>query len=131
MSNQKKTIHFDTNTFICENCGLTVPSPTSGTRNRNHCIHCLHSKHMDIKIGDRRSGCQGIMEPISLWTKENGECAVIHRCKECGFIRANRIAGDDSEVVLFTLAARPITQLPFPAKIALEKIESQQMSSEV
>lgn len=131
MSRQNKIIHCDTNPFICENCGLTVPSPMSGTKNRNHCIHCLHSKHVDMKIGDRRSGCQGIMEPIGLWIKDNGEGAVIHRCKKCGFIRTNRIAGDDDEVVLFTLAARLITQLPFPAKIALDKIESLQIGSDV
>jgi hypothetical protein len=31
---------------------------------------------------------------------------------------------------LFSLAARPITQLPFPAESALEKIEKQQMNGE-
>ncbi|MFK4763954.1 RNHCP domain-containing protein [Desulfobaculum sp. SPO524] len=130
MSRQRKTIHFDTNPFICEHCGLTVPSPLSGTKNRNHCCHCLHSKHVDMKIGDRRSGCRGTMEPIALWVKDNGECAVIHQCQKCGFIRTNRIACDDNEVVLFTLAARLITQLPFPARVALDKIERQHMGGE-
>lgn len=127
MTRQRKTIHVGTEPFICDHCGLTVPSPTSGTKNRNHCIHCLHSKHVDMKIGDRRSGCRGVMEPIGLWIKKDKECAVIHRCQKCGFIRTNRIAGDDNEVVLFTLAARLITQLPFPATTALERIEHQQM----
>ena len=131
MSRRQKTVHIDSNPFICENCGLTVPSLESGTHNRNHCPHCLFSKHMDMKIGDRRSGCRGVMEPIGLWVKENKECSVIHRCRKCGFIRTNRIVSDDNEVVLFTLAARLITQLPFPANIALEKIERQQMGGEI
>lgn len=65
-----------------------------------------------------------------MWIKDNGECAVIHQCQKCGFIRTNRIACDDNEVVLFTLAARLITQLPFPARIALDKIERQHMGGE-
>lgn len=127
MSRQKETISFDTKPFICDHCGLIVPSPISGTKNRNHCIHCLYSKHVDMKTGDRRSGCRGIMEPIGLWVKKNKEWSVIHRCQKCGFIRTNRIAGDDNEMKLFALAARLITQLPFPAEMAIKKIEFQEM----
>jgi hypothetical protein len=83
-----------------------------------------------MRIGDRRSGCRGIMEPIGLWVQGNKEWAIIHRCRKCGFIRTNRIAGDDDEMQLFSLAARPITQLPFPADMALGKIENQQMNGE-
>jgi len=54
------------------------------------------------------------MEPVGIWTKPNGEWAIIHRCTRCGFLRANRIAADDDEMRLFTLAARPLTRLPFP-----------------
>jgi len=83
-----------------------------------------------MKIGDRRSGCRGIMEPIGLWVPEKREWSIIHRCRKCGFIRTNRIAGDDNEVTLFSLAARPLTQLPFPAEMVLEKIEHHQMNGE-
>jgi hypothetical protein len=38
-------------------------------------------------------------------------------------LRANRIAGDDDEVRLFSLAARPITGMPFPARGVFERIE--------
>ena len=32
--------------FICENCGKKVPK--LGYSCRNHCMHCLYSKHVDI-----------------------------------------------------------------------------------
>ncbi len=124
MSRRQKTITIDTMTFICDHCGNSVPVPISGTKHRNHCPHCLHSKHVDMKTGDRRSGCRGIMEPIGLWVKKKKEWAVIHRCRKCGFLRTNRIAGDDDEIQLFSLAAGPVTQLPFPAEIALERIKN-------
>jgi ribosome biogenesis GTPase len=59
------------------------------------------------------------MEPISVWVKPNGEWAVIHRCRECGAMRANRIAGDDNEVLLLSLALKPIARPAFP----LEKMK--------
>jgi hypothetical protein len=36
------------------------------------------------------------MEPIALWQKEDGELMILHRCKNCGTIKANRCAGDDA-----------------------------------
>ena len=77
---------------------------------------------MDMKPGDRRSGCRDLMEPISIWVKEGGEWSVIHRCRKCGFIRPNRIAGDDNEILLFTLAAKAMTMMPFPAEKTLDTI---------
>ncbi|MBI9103950.1 MAG: RNHCP domain-containing protein [Spirochaetales bacterium] len=104
----------DLTTFICANCGRTVAPPAFGTEQRNHCPHCLFSLHVDLRIGDRRSGCRGKMAPIGVWVKNNKEWAIIHRCTKCGFIRTNRIAGDDAEQVLLALAVKPLTKLPFP-----------------
>jgi hypothetical protein len=112
----------DTETFICRNCGMTVSPTETGGSHRNHCPHCLWSLHVDLKKGDRRCGCRGLMEPITVWVKPAREWSIIHRCSSCGFIRANRIAGDDNERILFRLAAQPITMLPFPANTMLEKI---------
>jgi len=78
---------------------------------------------VDLRPGDRRAGCRGDMEPIGIWIKADGEWAVIHRCTRCGMLRANRIAGDDDEVSLFSLAARPLTGMPFPARAVFERIE--------
>ena len=41
--------------FICDNCGRKVPK--LGYSSRNHCPYCLHSKHVDIKPGDRMETC--------------------------------------------------------------------------
>lgn len=54
------------------------------------------------------------MEPIGVWVKRDGEWAVIHRCTQCGAIHPNRIAGDDNEWALMSLAARPLAQPPWP-----------------
>ncbi len=117
----RTTINYN-ETFICSNCGRTVPPQEFGSEHRNHCPYCLWSRHMDLKPGDRRSGCRGNMEPISIWVRKDREWAIIHRCSKCGFIRPNRIAGDDNEVLLFTIAAKAMTMLPFPAEKTLSSI---------
>ena len=100
--------------FICEQCGNTVSAAAPGTDHRNHCPACLWSLHVDLRTGDRRSACRGRMEPIAVWVRGDGEWAIIHRCRNCGLIRTNRIAGDDSEVVLMSLAVQPLARPPFP-----------------
>ena len=54
--------------------------------------------------------------------KGRKEWALIHRCTRCGLIRANRIAGDDDEVQLFSLAARPLTEMPFPSQLVFSRL---------
>jgi DNA-directed RNA polymerase subunit RPC12/RpoP len=81
--------------FICAHCGTTVPAEAPGTRQRNHCPACLRSLHVDLAVGDRRSLCRGVMDPIGAWVRADGELALLHRCRRCGSIRSNRVAGDD------------------------------------
>ena len=100
--------------FVCERCRRVVPGQAPGTRHRNHCPWCLWSLHVDLRSGDRRCGCRGLMEPIAVWVQANGEWAIVHRCKECRAVRTNRIAGDDSELALISLALRPLARPPFP-----------------
>ena len=69
---------------------------------------------MDLKTGDRRSSCRGPMEPIAIGIQPNGEWSLVHRCTRCGMIRMNRIAGDDNEVLLISMALRPLARPPFP-----------------
>ena len=71
-------------------------SAGAGTDHRNHCPNCLSSLHVDIEPGDRESDCGGIMDPIAVWTRKNGEWAIIHRCRRCGKLSSNRIAADDN-----------------------------------
>jgi uncharacterized Zn finger protein len=54
------------------------------------------------------------MEPIAVWARPGGDWAILHRCRSCGTIHSNRIAGDDNEVALVALATRAIAQPPFP-----------------
>jgi len=119
----KTTINYNV-TFICSHCGRTVVPHESGSDHRNHCSLCLWSLHVDLKPGDRRSGCRGLMEPISIWVKPDREWSLIHRCRKCGFIRINRIAGDDNEILLFTLAAKAMTLMPFPVEKTLLLLEN-------
>ncbi|WP_460057213.1 RNHCP domain-containing protein [Spirochaeta dissipatitropha] len=117
MSRQKHIIHTSQESFICIHCGRTVIPAESATKNRNHCPHCLCSRHVDIRPGDRRCGCRGEMQAISVYVQSNGEWSIIHRCGECGVIKLNRIAPDDSETALLALAAKPLTRLPFPLEV--------------
>jgi DNA-directed RNA polymerase subunit RPC12/RpoP len=92
-----QNINKDETYFICAHCGAPVNTWAPGTRQRNHCPYCLHSIHIDITPGDRRELCRGLMEPIGLWARSGGDMALLHRCKTCGALRSNRLAGDDDE----------------------------------
>jgi hypothetical protein len=54
------------------------------------------------------------MEPIAVWARPGGDWAIIHRCRSCGELHSNRIAGDDNELALMALAVRAFSQPPFP-----------------
>ena len=81
--------------FQCANCHKEVNLTESGTKHRNHCPYCLWSKHVDEKIGDRRSRCHGAMRPVGLSQKKDGELMIVHECTKCLKVSTNRIAGDD------------------------------------
>jgi len=82
--------------FKCSNCGRDVNYKAWGTKNRNHCPFCLYSLHVDGKVGDRERKCDGKMSPVAKLIKPDGEEVVVHKCEKCGFVRKNRVAGDDS-----------------------------------
>lgn len=105
--------------FKCRVCGREIIPEGAGSDHRNHCPNCLSSLHVDEEPGDRASECGGIMEPISVWVRKNGEWAIIHRCKRCGKLSSNRIAADDNPVLLVSISMRPVSFPPFP----LEKVD--------
>lgn len=107
------TQHVVESSFLCVNCGFNVPLQAQGTSQRNHCPQCLWSAHADNQPGDRASCCHGAMEPVAVWVRKGGEWAIVHRCRKCGTFHSNRIAGDDNEVALMSLAVRPLAQPPF------------------
>ena len=93
---------------------MTVVCTGAGTDHRNHCPNCLHSVHLDIEPGDRVADCGGVMEPITVWVRKGGEWAIIHRCRLCGALSSNRIAADDNDLLLMSLAVKPLSSPPFP-----------------
>ncbi|QZT35685.1 RNHCP domain-containing protein [Halosquirtibacter xylanolyticus] len=99
--------------FICCSCGKAVAPLSIGGNHRNHCPHCLCSLHVDITPGDRRSSCRGAMVPIGIYVQKNNEWSIIHKCNKCGVTRLNRIAADDNELLLLTIALKPVLNLPF------------------
>jgi hypothetical protein len=124
--------------FNCSHCGAPVsPAELIGTRNRNHCSHCLWSKHVDLeKPGDRKSSCQALMRPIGLTFKKEaldkygkskqGELMLIHQCSnpDCGKISINRIAGDDNpEVILEVFRASKILERDLKKKLEKDGIK--------
>jgi hypothetical protein len=100
--------------FVCRYCGRTVSAAAPGTQHRNHCPWCLRSVHLDNSSGDRAANCGGIMEPLAVGVRGKNEWIIIHRCTVCGALKGNRIAGDDNEMALLSLAVRPVAQPPFP-----------------
>lgn len=111
--------HACNESFTCKVCGRMVVPEGAGSNHRNHCPNCLSSLHVDNEPGDRESDCGGIMEPISVWVRKNGEWAIIHRCKRCGILSSNRIAADDNPVLLVSISMKPVANPPFP----LERVE--------
>ena len=86
-----------TEDFVCGVCG----EKTEGSGYTNHCPSCLWSLHVDESVpGDRKSGCRGMMEPVSVTTKA-GEYILIHKCKKCGKKTRNKASeADDFEAIL-------------------------------
>ena len=100
--------------FTCKICGNYVLPEGAGSNHRNHCPKCLSSAHLDIEPGDRASLCKGVMDPISVWVRKNGEWAIIHRCRTCGELGVNRISADDNPTLLMSIAVKPLAMPPFP-----------------
>ena len=98
--------------YTCINCKRDVKEEGDiGTKNRNHCPFCLHSKHLDLNTpGDRNSSCGGDMKPVGLTFKKGrvdkynkfvqGEVMIVHKCTKCNKIGTNRIAADDDSDAL-------------------------------
>lgn len=100
--------------FTCKVCGAAVVPGGAGSGHRNHCPNCLSSLHVDNEPGDRASLCKGVMEPIGVWVRKNGEWALIHRCRTCGALSSNRVAADDNPALLMSIAVKPLALPPFP-----------------
>ena len=105
--------------FTCKVCGRLVVPTGAGREHRTHSPYCLCSQHLDNEPGDRAADCGGVMDPVAVWVRKNGEWAIIHRCRICGHLSSNRIAADDNPMKLMSIAMKPVATPPFP----LERIE--------
>ena len=79
--------------FACLHCGRPV-SP-GGRPVRDHCPHCLRSRHLDDVPGDRAAGCGALMDPVRF--ELDGALVRIHyRCRRCGHAWRGRAHPDDA-----------------------------------
>ena len=115
--------HACTDSFTCKVCGRPVVAAGAASDHRNHCPNCLSSLHLDNEPGDRAADCGGIMDPVGVWVRKNGEWAIIHRCRRCGHLSSNRVAADDNPMKLMSIAMKPIGNPPFPIERMAEITE--------
>lgn len=78
--------------FICENCNKKVFTLKYSAR--DHCPHCLWSKHLDINPGDRQNSCKGMLIPIDI-EKFKDTYKIVYKCEKCGIMHKNIVAKDD------------------------------------
>ena len=90
--------------FTCEHCGQKVEK--LGYSCRNHCPHCLYSKHVDKNPGDREEDCHGLLEPIDIELTSKKGYVIIFKCIKCGQIRKNKVAEDDNMEKIYEIIKR-------------------------
>ena len=78
--------------FICDVCGKKVEKLNYSSR--DHCNHCLSSKHVDINPGDREETCHGVLEPVG-FEKYKDTYKIVYKCLKCHETHKNIIAKDD------------------------------------
>ena len=87
--------------FICENCGEQV-LPLGYTA-RDHCPHCLYSKHVDIMPGDRENPCKGLLKPVGI-EKFKDTYKILYKCNSCNEPHKNIMAKDDNMELIIELS---------------------------
>lgn len=87
--------------FICENCKEKIEKLNYTTR--DHCNHCLYSKHVDINPGDRQNPCKGLLKPIGI-EKFKNTYKIIYKCEKCHQIHKNIMATDDNMNLIIELS---------------------------
>lgn len=87
--------------FICENCNNKVERLEYSAR--DHCNHCLYSKHVDILPGDRQNNCQGLLKPIGI-EKYRDTYKIVYQCQKCKELHRNIMANDDNMELIIELS---------------------------
>ena len=89
--------------FICENCNKLVQKLEYSAR--DHCPHCLYSKHVDINPGDRANNCEGLLEPIGI-EKFKDTYKIVYKCQKCNQAHKNIMALDDNFDLIIDLSVK-------------------------
>ena len=89
--------------FICENCHEKVYKLNYSAR--DHCNHCLYSKHVDIMPGDRENTCLGLLKPIGI-EKYRDTFKIIYKCEKCHQLHKNIMANDDNMNLIIELSKK-------------------------
>lgn len=89
--------------FICENCQKKIKKLEYTAR--DHCSHCLYSKHVDINPGDRLNTCLGLLEPIGI-EKFKDTYKIIYQCHTCNKKHKNIMAKDDNMDLIIFLSTK-------------------------
>ena len=87
--------------FICEKCNKEID--IAGYTARDHCNHCLYSKHVDINPGDRLNSCKGLLKPIGI-EKFKDTYKIIYKCEKCNQTHKNIMAIDDNFDLIIELS---------------------------
>lgn len=106
MSNKAKFKMIDEN-FICEVCGKEVKK--LGYTARDHCHHCLSSKHVDLNPGDRLCNCHGILQPVGIEPAKKEKYKIVYKCNDCGMIKRNIMAEDDNFEKILKIMSNPVS----------------------
>jgi hypothetical protein len=77
--------------FSCICCQKTVLPLQNGSY-RNHCPFCLTSVHVDIKDGDRKNQCNGLMVANNVLYHSKKGWQLVHKCQKCGAEKVNIVA---------------------------------------
>lgn len=87
--------------FICEHCHQLVNKANYTAR--DHCPHCLYSKHVDINPGDRMNTCHGLLKPIGI-EKFKNSFKIVYQCMKCKKTHKNIMIHDDDMDIIIELS---------------------------
>ncbi len=107
MSQKKKHFIHRNEGFECLHCGFLNPASASSCR--NHCIHCLYSRHVDKEVpGDRASDCMALMSPTRLEQNKKKGKMIVHVCTQCRKEMLNKVEEDDEMDAVIELGLKVI-----------------------
>ena len=97
--------HPCTDSFTCRNCGRLVVSAGAGSSHRGTTAPTAWPAcTWTWSRATARANAAGLMEPVAVWVRKNGEWAIIHRCRICGAMSSNRVAADDNPMMLMSIS---------------------------